>query len=349
MFNKKTSLITFTAVALAAALTACGGGGGGTASTLTPAPTPTPTPVVVTSSIVTSVPTATYAPASEEQSAFDLLNAERSRCGFGKVAQNSKLDLAAKAHADWSLINNYYGHFETAAAPIGFTGVAPQDRAAAVGYSSVSVTETQGGATTGQTSIVGLGESSARGLMAVPYHLFGMMSPYKDVGISIRSVNSVTPLVANGLSSVGVYDFGVASDSDYQTVDATTVLTYPCDGVTGVNTSVKGEFPNPVPGRDLAINPLGQSMLVMVRKDQTLVISSASLTNAATGVAVTLRAPVTAANDVNNLLGGYGNYMGFVMPDAPLAANTSYQATIAGTNNGTAFSRTFTFSTGSGN
>jgi uncharacterized protein YkwD len=323
----------------------CGGGGGGGG-----APVATVLPVVVVpvvaASIVTSVPSPTYNVATEELAAFNLLNAERSRCGFGMLAQNAALDSAAKAHADWSLINNQYGHFQSSTIPNRFTGVSPQDRATAAGYASLSVTETLVGAV-GQPSIAGLGIASARGLMAAPYHLFGMMSPYKDLGISVRSVNSVTPLVANGLSNIAVYDFGVATGADYQTADANTVSTYPCNGVTGVKPSVKGEFPNPVPGRDLAANPLGQTMLVMVRKGQTLVISSASLTNNSTGSPVALRAPVTASNDPNNLLSGYGNYMGYVVPDAALAVNTSYQASITGTNNGAAFSRTFTFTTGS--
>jgi len=343
----KNSISKLSTLVSAALLVACGGGGGdGTESTLTPTPTPitTPTPTNVTSNIVASVPTPTYASTSEELSAFNLLNAERSRCGFGKLAPNTLLDTSAQAHADWSLINNYYGHFEAATVPSGFTGVTSQDRATAAGYSSVSVTEELIGSV-GQASIAGLGASSVRSLLGAPYHLFGLMSPYKDLGISVRSVNSVTPLVANGLSNIAVYNFGVAAGADYQTVDAATVLTYPCDGVAGVKPSMTGESPNPVPGRDLATNPLGQSLLVMVRKGQTLVISSASLINTATGIAVTLRAPVTAANDVNNLLVGYGTYMGFVMPDAPLAANTGYQATIAGTNDGSAFSRTFIFTT----
>lgn len=341
--QKISYLLTATVLA---ALTACGGGGGGGDSAAAPTPPVTPAPVVV-STIVTTVPAPVYTAASEELAAINLLNAERSRCGFGKVAEKATLNAAALAHANWSLINNYYGHFESATVPSGFTGVSPKDRATAAGYRSVDVTETLVGST-GQASITGFGEGSARGLMSLPYHLFGMMSPYKEVGISIRSVSSVTPLVANGLSRVAVYDFGVATGDDFQTVDATTVLTYPCEGVAGVNYRVTGEFPNPVPGRDLAVNPLGHPILIMVRKDQTLAITSASLVDIATGLPVTLRAPVTASNDPNGIFGPYGNYMGYIAPDAPLAQNSRYQATINGTNNGTPFSRTFTFSTGSG-
>jgi len=353
MSKKSISLHALSAVALAALLTACGGGGGGDSSTGSSGGSGSGSSgsggVVVTptnpSTIVNSVADATYTASSEDSLAYEYLNQQRSTCGFGKLAQSTKLDTAAKAHADWSLINNYYGHNEASTIPLGYTGNTPKDRVAFAGYNVQEATETLIGSY-GITSISGFGKSSASELMAMPYHLFGMMSPFKDVGVSIRSVNSVTPLVPNGLSRIAVFDFGVANGDDYQTVEASTVLTYPCEGVTGVATSVKGEVPNPVPGRDLATNPLGHSLLVMVRKDQTLAITSASLVNTATGNPVTLRPPVTAANDVNGVLGTFGNYMGFVMPDAPLATNTKYQATIAGTNNGTPFTRSFTFTTG---
>ena len=348
MFNKKSYLPVFTVLALASALTACGGGGGSSPSVTAVAPVvvaPVVAPVVA-ANIVTSIPAPSYAGATEELAAFNLLNAERSRCGFGMLAQNTALDTAAKSHADWSLINNVYSHFENPNIANGFTGVRPPDRATAAGYSPLNVTETFEGQV-GRPSITGRGVNSARSLMSAPYHLFGMMSPYRELGVSIRSVNSVTPLIPNGLSNIAVYDFGVATGADYQIATATTVSTYPCEGVTGVKPSMHGESPNPVPGRDLAANPLGHAILAMVKKGQTLVISSASLTNTATGAAVALRAPVTASNDPNNVLASYGTYMGYVVPDAALAANSSYQATIVGTNDGVAFSRTFTFATGS--
>ena len=334
-----------------ATLTACGGGGGGGTTVVdTPAPAPAPGPGLtapLASTLVTSVSAPAYAAVSEELAAFNLLNAERGSCGFGLLAQNTLLDTSAKNHADWMLTNNFYGHNQTATAPTGFTGVTSKDRANAAGYASVDVTETLGGSMS-QPLIAGYGEASARELMSLPYHLFGMMSPYKDLGISIRSRDSVTPLVANGLSRTAVYNFGVATGAAYQLADSSNVSTYPCEGVTGVNYRVTGEVPNPVPGRDLAVNPLGHPILVMVRKGQNLVITSSSMVSVATGLPVAMRAPVMASNDPNGLLGPYGNYMGYVVPDAPLAQNASYQATVNGTNDGVAFSRTFVFGTGSG-
>ena len=69
-------------ILFAATLAACGGGGGDA-----PAPTPAPAPAPATlADVVTSVPTPTYAAGSEALAAFNTLNAERSRCGFGMVA-----------------------------------------------------------------------------------------------------------------------------------------------------------------------------------------------------------------------------------------------------------------------
>lgn len=348
--NKSSYLLS---VIVLAALTACGGGGGGTTVVNTPAPAPAPAPgpgptTPLTGTLVTSVTAPAYAAVSEELAAFNLLNAERGQCGFGLLAQNTLLDTSAKNHADWMLINNYVGHIEDgAAAPQGFTGITPPDRTTAAGYSAAAanVSETLA-EDVGITSIVGYGASSVRGLLSAPYHLMGMMAPYKDVGVSIRSRDSVTSLVPNGLSRAAAFNYGVATGNDYQLADSSAVSTYPCAGVTGVNYRLRGEAPNPVPGRDLAANPLGHPILVMARKGQTLVITSASMVDMSTGLNVALRPPVMASNDSN--FGVNDGYMGYVIPDAALTQNTSYQATVNGTNNGVAFSRTFTFSTGSG-
>lgn len=65
------------------------------------------------------------------------------------------------------------------------------------------------------------------------------------------------------------------------------------------------------------VGPLGTSLMVVVREGQTLQITQASMVNQATQAAVTLRPATTTANDPN------------------------------GRNNGVAFSRLLTFTTGS--
>lgn len=109
------------------------------------------------------------------------------------------------------------------------------------------------------------------------------------------------------------------------------------------------ETPNPVLGRDLATNPLGSSVYIAVHEGQTLAITSASMIKVTTGASVALRPAVTSANDpyAPCASGCYKSHEAYIAADAPLDANAQYQVTVNGTNDGTAFSRTFSFTTGS--
>jgi VCBS repeat-containing protein len=74
-------------------------------------------------SLVSSVPDPVYtgAHASEKAAVFNSLNADRARCGFGKLAQNAKLDLASQNHATYLAVHTENSHFETSGWT-GFTG-----------------------------------------------------------------------------------------------------------------------------------------------------------------------------------------------------------------------------------
>ncbi|WP_244095917.1 CAP domain-containing protein [Rhodoferax ferrireducens] len=346
VLNHRSAVPMVGSVLMLAILSACGGGGGGTASTPTPTPTPEPTPVVVTSPIVTSVPPATYPVVSEELSAFNLLNAERSRCGFGLLAQNAALDTAARGHADWLLINNYTGHYQIAGTT-GFTGLAPDDRLVASGYGTSGSFQSNAEAELDANGTkAGNGVTGIRRLLNAPYHMLEMIRGYRDVGVAVRDKLDVG--ISPNTRFVLNTSFGYKNSDGPQVAASGSVLTYPCDGSTGMVPSLTAESPNPVPGRNLGANPLGTSVGVKVDIGNTLVITSASMIKVSTGTPITLRAPVTAANDPNAIAGVsyFKNNEGFVSADAPLEANTQYQVTIAGTNGGTAFSRTFAFTTG---
>lgn len=343
MFAKSSLILSFVALA---ALTACGGGGGGSTDTAA-AVAPVVVAPVAGSPVVTAVPVASYASGSEELAAFTLLNAERSRCGFGLLAQNTTLDTAARGHSDWLLINNYTGHYQVAGTT-GFTGIGFADRDVAAGYGvsgAFTGTEVQtdaGGPKTG-AAVVGV-----RRLLNAPYHLLGMMRGYRDVGVGVRDKFDigVSPNNRNYLN----IDFGYKNSVGPQVAAAGSVRTYPCEGTTGVNYSLTQETPNPVPGRNLATSPLGSSIGVAVDVGKTLVITSANMIKVSTGAVVTLLAPVVAANDPN-ATGGVSYFNaneGFVSADAPLEVNTQYQVTINGTSSGVGFSRTFGFTTGTG-
>jgi uncharacterized protein YkwD len=338
--------LNFVAAAFAATLVACGGGGGGGS-------TPTPsTPVVAatlspatTVPIVTSVPAATYTAGSEEKAAFDLLNAERAACGFGLLAQNAALDTAATGHADWLLTNGYTGHYQSQPS-IGFTGMTPQERAASAGY-GLSGSFDYGEVESDQNGPkIGSGVIEARGLLNSPYHLMFMLRGHRDIGIAVRdkSNQAISP---NNRHAVNI-GMGVKYTSPMQAPAAGSIRTYPCNGSTGVDRQMFGENPNPVPGRNLLTLPLGSSIGIVADVGHTVTINNATMINVSTSSNVVVRPAITAANDPNSIAGVsyFGANEAYIAADAPLAALTTYQATINGTDNGVAFSRTFQFTTG---
>lgn len=326
--------LLLTAVALAG-LTACGGGGDAGPA----APAALPAPVNTASALA-------YAAGSEDLAAFTLLNAEREHCGFGKLAQNAQLDAAARAHADYQVINSVISHLEVAGKP-GFTGASPTDRIAAAGYADAGANADEIAGFIGTSQKAGLGEPALRNLLNAPYHLQGLMSGFRDVGLSVRSSADTGAGSATVLLQINAaYQRSVGP----QLFAGTEVHTYPCEGTSGVNFKLANEEPNPVLGRDLSTTPLGSSVYVAGRVGNVIGISSASMIQISTGQPVTLRAPVTAANDPHGpcAAGCFQSHQAYVAADAPLQPNTAYQVTINGTNNRVQFSRTFRFSTGTG-
>ncbi|MBT2321712.1 CAP domain-containing protein [Variovorax paradoxus] len=333
--------------ALIAACGGGGGGGGGGVATLPPAsnqPAPSaPTDGVQPSSLVASVPPDTYGTASEAHQAFVLLNAERERCGFGLLAQNTQLDTAAKAHADWQIINNQLTHFEVTGTS-GFTGVTPLDRVSAAGYPVGGVSDEISGLYY-SGSIAGTGVFGVRALLALPYHQAGMLSGFRDVGMAMRGSDEVGTTGTFGARTVQQFDLGFTTSAGRQEPASDQVLTYPCEGTSGIFYEITNESPNPAPGRDLRASPLGPGLLVAVRTGQALTISSASMQALSGNIPVVLRPTMTKSNDPNGVLAGH---QALVIPDASLLPNTTYAVQIAGTNDGAAFQKSFSFATGSG-
>ena len=318
---------TLTALVAACLLIACGGGGGGGPTAAEPAK-----PVSAAATLVTSVPAASYT--GNADIAFLTINEERSKCGFGLLAQNTQLDAAAAAHDAYSVLSWIPGDppHEEIPGRAGFTGATQTDRALAKGYDG-RVTEVLG---TGPTA-----RASVTALISAPYHLRALFNSYRDVGLAARASgpSAMFPSVSINVNP------GTKKGDSSQLLASGDVVTYPCNGVTGVNFQLRGEDPNPVPGRDLAANPIGTPVLIKVRDGNTLRITSSSMINVGTGAAVVLRPPVGLSNDPNNR---YSDSEAYVAPDGPLAKGSAYQVTINGTNNGVAFSRTFSFTTGTG-
>lgn len=323
-------------------ISGCGGGGGGNevpAANQQPAAPPAGPQTLVQSN---------YQAGSEELAAFNVLNTERARCGFGTLLQSPPLDVAARAHADYQIINNLLTHLEDASQyPKGFTGARPVDRVRAAGYTNIGGVTDEIVSYMGTSSKAGLGTEGVRGLLSAPYHLRGLLGGYRDVGVSVRSSADV------GATTQAIYlqiNAAYKADAGPQLLAAGDVNTYPCEGTSNVNFKLSNETPNPVPNRDLAVSPLGPVIYIGSREGNTLVISSSSMINLSTGRQVLLRAPVSAQNDPYSPCqeGCFKAHQAYIAADAPVTADTAFQMSINGTNNGAAFSRTFTFRTGAG-
>ena len=334
---KKRALFAVAAASVLAMLAACGGGSDG--ETANPGDSITPAPPLDDSSMVEVILTPTYGESSEEYAAYSLLNNERVRCGFGSLRQNAQLDQAARAHADWMMINRVMSHYESPSFPNGFTGYAPSDRVAFAGYTTTySVSE--GIAFGGDGTKDGRGAAGVRELLAGTYHAIGALRPDRDIGISVRQGSDV------GLSTMMVPTVIVTGTQiGYQTLGGADIVTYPCDGSQGVLPDLGLEEPNPVPGRNLSTRPLGSSITIMARVGNNLHLTNATMTRVSDGSEVVMRSPIVGADDPNGQLTNQP-YIGYVIPDSPMEPNEAYLVVISGTNNGTQFTRTFTFTTG---
>jgi hypothetical protein len=174
------------------------------------------------------------------------------------------------------------------------------------------------------------------------------MDLHREVGINITSSGpsgSGADVIVSGSFAPAVrLAISLSSRSAFpvQRQSSTDVLTYPCSGITGTAYQLTGEDPNPVTPRNLATNPIGQPILVQVLLGRTLIITSATVTGPSGAVA--LLPTMTQTNDPNGRL---SSNTAVIMPDLPLQPNTTYSVVINGTNNGVAFTRSFSFSTGS--
>ena len=362
--KKTTKTLSALTVAL---LAACGGGGGGGTTTTTTTPavqTQTAsqtqqtqqTEQTKTDSLVTQVPaTTTYV--DEKAQVFEQLNADRGRCGFGLRAQSAKIDKAAQAHADYLAGIKNVSHSEDPADP-GFTGSTPAARVAAAGYDAAAVGEAVGaiqyGTYFGTSSPTGayprnsatpLGaRNGLRGLYSTVYHLQGLMAGYLDVGIGVSTYGDLFT------NKILVINAGIPTGKAEQTISADAVVSFPCQGTTGLNPYfAEYEVPNPFPNVTMSVTPYGSPIYFMSGKGSTITIASARVSRVG-GADV----PVTTLTKANDPQGRLTANQVFVVPTQPLADNATYEVAVSGTSSGKvtaanpsgAFSAAFTFTTG---
>lgn len=321
------------ALALTGLLSACGGGGGGSAPASSTSTSSSSTASVPSTTIPagTTQSTPTYAAGSVQLAMFNQINAYRQQCGFPAVQQNTLLDQATQNHAQYMVLNGGQTTDTEVQGNPGFTGVTYQDRADALGWPA-GVWASGGSGKFGNSSgfsnsIIGTEEITS-GFGTGVYHQALVDWPYAYLGAGSASGTT------NGVTNTFVA-LSIAGEVTLQN----TPLTFPCQGVTGINpgNSVSHEIPQP-PGTQ---NGFGTPINVVGNFSDQVTVTSASMTDSQ-GNAVALQI-LNASNDPNKAL---GPYEASVYPTAPLQANTTYNVAINGTINGTPFSRNFSFTTG---
>jgi VCBS repeat-containing protein len=311
-------------------------------------------------SLVSSVPDPVYTTGiydSEKAAVFNRLNADRARCGFGKLAQNAKLDQAAQNHATYLAVNKISTHSEVPGL-VGFTGTNAGARWQHVGYSHIGGSEILASLFWGSIfnpnsvntgiSVAELGSTNTLlRLYASVYHLTGAMNFDREVGIGID--NRITNNVGDGNIKPLVINTATPSGSLRQSIGSAGLATFPCGGETGLIPDFGEEDPDPFPDVDRFKNPYGHPVYVTSGPGTTITLNSGTI--APRGGSALATRTLTAANDPQNRL--QPNQV-FLVPTARLLDNTTYDVALSGTSTGLvstsnltgAWTRNFSFTTG---
>lgn len=310
--------VAVVASALAGTLVACGGGGGAApAPAPAPSPSPAPAPAPLPSSPIAAqltVPTPVGYDA-ERLAAFNRLNQIRLSAGLGMVAQNTMMDQAAQAHAEWMLANDSFTHGEVAGTQ-GFTGQSWPRRDEAFGYVPV------GG---GEVMAQGAAAAAVDALANAVYHraILLAIEPV-DVGIGWSDGGAAdvrTPLVIDVTRPASDASRALGQMAQ-PSINGAAV--WPLDGATGVPVRLGLEAPNPVPTQD--VMTLGTPISVSVDRLKTISATQFTLTDSASGAVVATRL-LTPGNDPNFMI---PESFIAAIPLAPLAPYTRYRADFSG-------------------
>jgi hypothetical protein len=215
----------------------------------------------------------------ERAEAYHYLNTIRQATGLNTLSENRYLEKAARAHARYIVVNRDPSHFEKEGSEA-FSGVMPQDRAAAAGYASRLVSENLSVRNSGA-------EHSVNGLLSAIYHRFGFLDPSIDeIGIGVAQPSS-EPIRINafvyvmGIKAVdglcrqpeytgsGSYVFDVCADKEkklernaFLRAKHTTawlnpkIVVYPYAGQKNVSPAFYDETPDPLPDIEVSGFPV---------------------------------------------------------------------------------------------
>ena len=182
------------------------------------------------------------------------LNELRFAAGAPTISADPRVVLAAQHHADYSSMNGTGGHYETAGLP-GYTGVAPKDRVAAMGWSTSFVSEVAASYSGGINALEQLWDA--------PYHRLGMMHPNTvSTGWGHSDLSGRSTTVGDF-----VYDFAPR---------LVPFVRSPASGQSGIPTSWSGnESPSPLPSG--VSGPVGYPIMVVYSAAQGVQMRAAEI------------------------------------------------------------------------
>lgn len=131
--------------------------------------------------------------ASETEDAYIYLNQLRQQADMLLLQRHPSLETAAINHAMFNNIHGIHGHEEQVGLS-GFTGIEPKNRAAAMGYHSLSVSENVSWDNNPNSTV----KNSIDGLMGAIYHRFGFLTlTHDEIGIGISKIAHSNAYVYN--------------------------------------------------------------------------------------------------------------------------------------------------------
>jgi uncharacterized protein YkwD len=254
------------------------------------------------------------------------INYRRNQIGLSTLTENTIIDRAAQGHSNYQSINNVVTHDQTPGKP-GFTGITLEDRLKAAGYifGSPNAIGEVIAATQSQS-----GFYMAEQLITAIYHRFVIFEPvFQEIG-SGSAVNA---------SGYGYFTADFVTNNGYGAgLPAGTLAVWPFNGQTGVPASFSSdsEEPDPVPDLDLVGYPISVHV---------------NLTSKLTVQSFTVRARNGSANLPTRLLvqGQDANTtspsVAAIIPLSVLDASTVYDVSFSGAIDGSAISKTWSFTT----
>jgi Cysteine-rich secretory protein family len=332
MKQKKTSALTALAMAASFVLAACGGGGGDSSGNSGDNSVPPAPPSNAQTPTSADIPTPQFAQNSAQLTVFQTLNAQRQQCGLPALVENTTLDQAAQAHAAYMAQNGGTVTDTEVATNPGFTGAQYVDRDQHFGFpANVPTMGVSGGFFTNATlTEAQYGQQIVFGWLGGVYHMGIAVLPTTNAGIGWNETTF------NGFPEI----HATLTTTAFQPVQGSTdsIVTFPCQGTTGVAFSEGGETPVPPNtvgnfGTPVAVNSTDTAAKVLMQTG-TMTDTNGNVIN------LQVLDSTTAPN--KELL----PFEGRAYPVTPLQPNTAYTVTVTFTVNGKPDSRNFTFTTG---